>query len=184
MMLGICVPSIATGFAEVDDVVEPVRAGAVSSDTQDGAEAEAPDAASEGASPPVAPPKATGELTDGEKLFQGAWQLNEYGPDKRLGTLRIDNRDFHADGVHGRYAGYVSVRSDSTPAQVDFTIEDCECKYKGMTSTGIYYEDGGTIVFAGPVPGDPRPEAFTKPNEMWRMRPLDPATEGDGEKPR
>ena len=38
MMLGILVPSIATGFAEVDDT-EPVRAGTVSSHTQDGAEA-------------------------------------------------------------------------------------------------------------------------------------------------
>ena len=164
MMLGILVPSIATGFAEVDDT-EPVRAGTVSS-------------------PPPAPAKATGELTDGERLFQGVWQLNEYGPDTRLGTLRIDNRDFHADGVHGRYVGYVSIRSDTSPAQVDFTIEDCECKFKGMTSTGIYHEDDGTIVFAGPAPGDPRPKAFTRPNEMWRVHPLDPATEGDGEKPR
>jgi hypothetical protein len=78
MMLGICVPSVATGFPEVDDT-EPVRAGTVSSHTQDGAEAEAADAASEGASPPPAPAKATGELTDGERFFQGVWQLNEYG---------------------------------------------------------------------------------------------------------
>ena len=75
--------------------------------------------------------------------------------------------------------GYVSIRSDTSPAQIDFTIEDCECKYKGMTSTGIYYEDDDSIVFAGPAPGDPRPKAFNRPNELWRMRPLDPATEGN-----
>ena len=98
--------------------------------------------------------------------------------------MRIDDRDFSADGVHGRYVGYVSIRSDTSPAQVDFTIEDCDCKLEGMTSTGIYYEDDATVVFAGPAPGDPRPNEFNKPNDMWRMRRLDPATEGDGEKSR
>ena len=132
----------------------------------------------------LAPAKATGELTDGERLFQGVWQLNSYGSGARTGTLRIDDRDFRADAVHGSYVGYVSIRSDTSPAQIDFTIEDCECKFKGMTSTGIYHEDDGTIVLASPAPGDARPKAFTKPNEMWRMHPLDPATEGDGEKPR
>jgi hypothetical protein len=184
MMLGICVPSNATGFAEVDDVAGPVRAGTDSSHTQDGAEAEAADAASKGASPPAAPAKAPGELTDGERLFQGVWQLNGYESDTRTGTLRIDDRDFRADGVHGWYVGYVSIRSDTSPAQVDFTIEDCECKFKGMTSTGIYFEDDGTIIFAAPAPGGPRPKAFTRLDEMLRLRSLDPATEGDGEKPR
>jgi hypothetical protein len=185
MMLGICVPSIATGFAEVDDVAEPVRAGTVSSHTQDGAEAEAADAASKGASPPPAPAKATGELTDGERLFQGVWQLHSYESDIRTGTLRIDDRDFRADTVHGSYVGYVSIRSDKSPAQVDFTIEGCECKFDGMTSTAIYYEDDGTIVFAAPAPGEPRPKAFTGLDVTRVM--LERATrpvEGDGEKPR
>lgn len=135
----------------------------------------------EATSPPPAPAKATGELSDGERLFQGNWQLFAYKSDEDLGTMRIDDRDFSADGVHGSYEGYVSIRSDTSPAQVDFTIEDCECKFKGMTSTGIFYESDGTIVFAGPAPGDPRPQAFDKPNDMWRMRRIDPATEGDDE---
>ena len=141
MMLGIGVPSIATGLAEVNDVAEPVRAEA----------------------------KATGELTDGERLFQGVWQLNSDGSGIRTGTLRIDDRDFRAETVHGSYVGYVSIRSDRSPAQVDFTIEDCECKFDGMTSTGIYYEDDGTIVFAVPAPGEPRPEAFTGLDETKVM---------------
>ena len=134
MLLGMCVPPIATGFAEVDDVAEPVRAGTVSSHAQDGAEAEAVDAAPKGASPPPAPAKATGELTDGERLFQGLWQLTSYGSGAR---------------------------------------------------TGIYYEDGGTIVFATPAPGEPRLEAFTGLDEAKVM--IERATrpvEGDGEKPR
>ena len=140
VMLGICLSSIATGFAQAE-----------------------------------APAKATGELTDGERIFQGAWELYDYESDSNMGTLHIDGRDFDADGVHGRYVGYVSIRSDTSPAQIDFTIEDCECKFKGMTSTGIYREDEGILVLASPAPGDPRPKAFTKPNEMWRLRPLDPA---------
>jgi hypothetical protein len=159
MMLGIWVSSIATGFAEVDDVAEPVRAGT--------------------------PAKATGELTDGERLFQGDWQLNNYGSGTSTGTLRIDDRDFRADTVHGSYVGYVSIRSDTSPAQVDFTIENCECKFDGMTSAGIYYEDDGTIVFAAPAPGEPRLKAFTGLDETRVM--LERATrpvEGDGEKPR
>jgi hypothetical protein len=133
-------------------------------------------------SPPVSA-KGTGELTDGERLFQGVWQLKSDGSAMSTGTLRIDGRDFSADTIHGSYAGYVSVRSDTSPAQVDFTIEDCECKFDGMTSTAIYYEDDGAIVFAAPAPGDFRPKAFTGLDETRVM--IERATrpvEGDGEK--
>lgn len=183
MMLGIAVPSIATGFAGVQAVAEPPRPGAVSSHTQGGAEAEEADAASRAASSP-SPAKATGELTDGERLFQGVWQLTSYESGIRTGTLRIDDRDFHADTVHGSYAGYVSIRSDPSPAQVDFTIEGCKCKFDGMTSAGIYYEDDGSVVFAVPAPGEPRPEAFTGLDETRVM--LERATrpvEGGSEEP-
>ncbi len=136
--------------------------------------------------PSIAPPaRATGGLTDGERLFQGVWQLNSYGSDSPTGTLRIEDRDFRADGVHGRYTGYVSIRSDTSPAQINFTIENCECKFDGMTSTAIYYEDDGTIVFAAPAPGEPRPKAFTGLDVTRVM--LERATrpvEGDGEEPR
>jgi len=159
MMLGVCAPSIAAGFAEVDEV--------------------------RGASPPLAPAQATGELTDDERLFQGEWLLQSDGSDMRMGTLHVDGRDFRADTVHGSYEGYVSIRSDMSPAQVDFTIEGCECTFDGMTSAAIYYEDDGTIVFAAPAPGEPRPEAFTGLDETKVM--LARATrlvEGEGEEPR
>jgi hypothetical protein len=134
---------------------------------------------------PSAPAKATGELTDGERLFQGVWQLKSDGSDRPTGMLRIDDRDFRADSIHGQYAGYVSIRSDTSPAQVDFTIEDCGCKFEGMTSTGIYYEDEDGIVFAARAPGEPRPEAFTGLDVTRVM--LERATrpvEGGGVKPR
>ena len=136
----------------------------------------------EGASPAPTPAKATGELTNGERLFQGVWDYSgsesAFGP----GTLRIDGRDFDADVIHGQYTGYVSIRSDTDPAQIDFTIQGCECKFNGMTSRGIYYEDDGTIVFATRAPGEPRPQTFSglekARHEIVRLRRQDPATDG------
>ena len=129
-------------------------------------------------SPP--PARATGELTDAERLFQGVWHLYSYESDIRTGTLHIDDRDFRAETVHGSYAGYVTIRSDISPAQIDFTIEDCECKFESMTSTGIYYEDDGTVVFASPAPGEPRPEAFDAldPAKVLFERAIRAAEEG------
>jgi hypothetical protein len=140
LLLGVTVSSIATGFG--------LSAGAAESATP------------RGTSPPPAATRAAGELTDGELLFQGMWQLTNPGSGFLTGALRIDGHDFCAETVHGSYVGYVSIRSDTSPAQVDFTIQDCECKFDGMTSAGIYYEDDGAIVFVAPAPGAPRPEGF------------------------
>ena len=128
--------------------------------------------------------EAARELTAGERLFQGVWQLHSHESGKSSGTLRIDDRDFRADTVHGSYVGTVTIRSETSPAEIDFTIE-CDCKFDGMTSAAIYYEENGTIVFAAPAPGEPRPEAFTG-LDLNRVM-LERATrsvEGDGEEPR
>jgi hypothetical protein len=126
---------------------------------------------------------ATGGLTEAEKRFQGDWKLSSHGSGFATGTLRIDDREFRADTVHGSYVGRVSIRADTAPAQLDFTIEDCGCKFDGMTSAAIWREeDDGTIVFAAPAPGEPRPQAFAGLDETKFMiqratRPV----EGDGE---
>jgi len=153
IVLAICLPSV-TGFSE-----------AVSSQSQSGVETE-----------------ATGELTDGERLFQGAWQLSSYESGGRSGTLHIAERGFVAESVHGRYEGYVTIRPNKNPSQLDFTIESCDCSFIGMTSQGIYYEDDGTIVFMAPAPGEPRPQGFTDVDETSVI--LERATraeEGDSE---
>ncbi len=125
---------------------------------------------------PAPPERATGELTAGERLFQGSWQMRSYESDAATGTLVIDRRDFQADGVHGLYTGYLSVRADLSPAEVDSTIEECDCKFEGMTSRGIFYEDDEGFVIAAPAPGEPRPAAFTRMDEMFRLRGLNPRT--------
>ncbi len=110
--------------------------------------------------PQPSPPRATGELTAAEQLFQGEWEIQTPGSNMPPGTLRIDQREFSADTLHGAYTGYVTIRPDASPAQIDFTIQNCECKFDGLTALGIYYEDGGDIVFVSVAPEEPRPEAF------------------------
>jgi len=139
---------------------------------------------SQGALPLPTAAKATGELSDGERLFQGLWQLRSDGSAMTTGTLSIDGRAFSAETIHGRYAGYMSIRSDTSPAQIDFTIQNCECKFDGMTSAGIYYEDDGTIVFATTAPGEPRPEAFTGLDETKVMIERATPVGRQGEMPR
>lgn len=128
-------------------------------------------------SPPPAPPRATGELTAAEKLFQGSWQSYLYESGKRSWKMRFQGRGFHADGGGGPdefYAGYVSIRPGTSPAQIDFTIEECDCDYEGSTSRGIYYEDGESIVLAAPPPGTPRAASFEQEDQMLRLRRPEP----------
>lgn len=55
----------------------------------------------------------------------------------------------------------MSIRPETSPAQIDFTVEGCDCMHDGKTSAGIYRAADGAVEFVLPVPGDPRPEAFT-----------------------
>jgi hypothetical protein len=128
------------------------------------------------------PPRATGELTTAERLFQGRWQSYVYASDTRDWIIEIDGRDFRAEGRGDEwYTGYVTIRPGASPAQIDFTIEGCDCNYIGSTSRGVYYEDEGSIVMASPPPGDPRPEGFEEEGAMLRLRPLESPDPRDGE---
>lgn len=93
-------------------------------------------------------------------LFQGDWQLASFDSGIRTGTLHVDGREFRAAGIHGKYQGTITVRADTSPTQVDFTIRHCDCKFEGETSAGIFYAERGALVFASPAPGEPRPESF------------------------
>ena len=55
------------------------------------------------------------------------------------------------------YKGYIVIRTDEEPAQLDFVIESYE---EVRTSAGIFYWDGETLVVRAPVPGEPRPLEF------------------------
>ncbi|MGD8377453.1 MAG: hypothetical protein PVF68_15080 [Acidobacteriota bacterium] len=52
-------------------------------------------------SPPAAPPRAMGDLTAAEQLFQGDWQSYLYESGKRSWKMRFEGRSFHAEGGGG-----------------------------------------------------------------------------------
>ncbi len=67
------------------------------------------------------------------------------------------------------------IRTDEEPAQLDFVIEECaDCRFKGQTSTGIFYFDGETIVVSAPPPGEARPKDFEKTNDPRVVMRLEP----------
>ncbi len=101
------------------------------------------------------PKTATGPLSPQEAKFQGTWKSGY--------TIIIEGRDFCADTQPGEwYEGYIVIRTDEEPAQIDFVIEECACGFKGETSKGIFYSDGETIVVVAPPPGKARPQDFEK----------------------
>ena len=101
----------------------------------------------------AARPKPTGPLSPQEAKFQGTWKPSY--------TIVIEGRDFCADTQPGEwYEGYIVIRTDEEPAQIDFVIEECACGFKGETSKGIFYSDGETIVVVAPPPGKARPQDF------------------------
>lgn len=109
------------------------------------------------------------ELSEGERFFQGTWQLHSFVSGKHTATLRIEGRAFAADSVHGEYEGQIAVRPDAAPAEIDFTIRNCDCKLEGKTSAGIYREADGVVELVFPPPGEPRPVGFTDLDETKVM---------------
>ena len=104
---------------------------------------------------PDKPAKPTGPLTKLEQQLQGTWRIGY--------TVVIEGREFCADTQPDEwYEGYIVIRSDTEPAQIDFVIEDCglPCSFKGKTSEGIFYLDDGIVVAHNPPPGNPRPKDF------------------------
>ncbi len=100
------------------------------------------------------PKKATGPLSAQEVKFQGTWKGGY--------TVTFEGRDFCADTKKPGewYEGYIVIRTDEEPAQLDFVIEEDASGFNGNTSAGIFYWDGETLVVRAPVPGEPRPQEF------------------------
>ncbi len=91
--------------------------------------------------------------------WQGFWQAYEYGA--RAWTIRIDGDSFH--GVLGEddwYQGRIEIRDQTSPAEIDFHIEECRCSYQGQASEGIFQWSGESILLAAPQPGASRPTVF------------------------
>ena len=129
------------------------------------------------------PAKPKGPLTELEQSLQGTWRIGY--------TVIIEGRDFCADTQPNEwYEGYIVIRPDTEPPQIDFVIEDCggPCSFIGKTSEGIFYLDDGVLVAHNPPPGNPRPKNFEE-KEPTRLhferggKSVYPATHCLGEAP-
>ena len=122
--------------------------------------------------PPVDPPKPA--PAGNEPRIEGDWQAEDFSSHFKMWRIRFDDPGFHAEGGEDDwYKGRFTVRPEESPSQIDFAIEDCICSYKGMTSRGIYFWDGDSLVVSAPTPGKPRPSQFVKSSgQMIRLVPL------------
>jgi uncharacterized protein (TIGR03067 family) len=131
------------------------------------------------------PEKATGPLSAQEEKFQGTWKGGY--------TLTFEGRDFCADTQPGEwYEGYIVIRTDEEPAQIDFVILVQSGERGLKTSKGIFYWDGETLVVRAPPPEEARPQEFkaddkTVPTVRMRLKrdgqSQHPATHCLGETP-
>lgn len=97
--------------------------------------------------------RPTGPLSAAEAKFQGTWKGGY--------TIVIEGREFCADTQPGEwYEGYVVIRADEEPAQIDFVILVQSGEPNGNASEGIFRWDGDTVVVVAPPPGNARPRGF------------------------
>jgi len=122
----------------------------------------------------VQPAHAETSLAATEERLQGRWEVYAYGTSWKTWTISFDQRRFHSVGEAGDwYTGRVEVRDEIEPSQLDFVIEDCQCKYKGMTSRAIFRWEGENLVMAAPAPDSPRPADFDESSgQMMELRRL------------
>jgi len=114
----------------------------------------------------AAPPKATGPLSPQEETFQGDWKAHSVDKNRLEYAMTFEGRDFRARArpddkdSDERYEGYVVIRPDEKPAQIDFVVLDSLGVRVSRISKGIFYFDGETIVVKAPEHGLPRPRDF------------------------
>jgi uncharacterized protein (TIGR03067 family) len=113
----------------------------------------------------AAPPKATGPLSPQEDTFQGDWKAYSLEKNRLEYAMTFEGRDFHARARPDdkdrdeRYEGYIVIRTDVEPAQIDFVVLK-ESGEPGRISKGIFYFDGETVIIKAPESGLPRPQDF------------------------
>jgi uncharacterized protein (TIGR03067 family) len=101
------------------------------------------------------PPKPAGASS-----LDGSWQAWYTNAGAKAYEMEFANGKFHAVQGEQWYKGEILLDEEAVPARIDFTIHECECGFKGKTSTGIFRWDGDSIEIRAPQPGDPRPTEF------------------------
>lgn len=115
---------------------------------------------------PEPPERATGPLSSQEEKLQGDWKAYDFVETKRLEyAMTFEGREFRArarpeeEDRDERYKGYIVIRTDFEPAQIDFVVLN-ESGEPGRISKGIFRFDGETVIIKAPESGLPRPEDF------------------------
>ncbi len=115
------------------------------------------------------PPKATGPLSPQEETFQGDWTAYDFFKSNRLEyAMTFEGRDFHARARPDDkdrdewYEGYIVIRTDEEPAQIDFVVLVYSGEPGLRISKGIFYFDGETVIVKAPEHGLPRPRDFKR----------------------
>lgn len=110
--------------------------------------------------------KATGPLSPQEEKFQGDWKACDVKSNRLEYAMTFEGRDFRArarpDDLSRDewYEGYIVIRTDVEPAQIDFVIL-VQSGQRGLRiSKGIFSFDGETIIVKAPEHGLPRPRDF------------------------
>ena len=109
--------------------------------------------------------KATGPLAPEEERFQGDWKAYSLEKNRLDYAMTFEGRDFRARARPDekdrdeRYEGYIVIRTDVEPAQIDFVVLK-ESGEPGRISKGIFYFDGETVIMKAPEHGLPRPRDF------------------------
>ena len=124
--------------------------------------------------------KPTGPLTPEERKPMGVWR-DHY-------TIVFDGRDFCADTQPGEwYEGFIRVRTDVEPAQLDFVILVQSGEPNANTSEAIFRWEDETIHIVAPPPGNRRPRSVkdTEGHELLELtrdgKPKYPASHCLGE---
>lgn len=116
---------------------------------------------------PEPPARATGPLSTQEASFQGDWKAYDLESNRLEYTMTFEGREFRARArpdekdSDERYEGYIVIRPDVEPAQIDFVVLTASGE-AGRISKGIFYFDGETVIIKAPESGLPRPRDFER----------------------
>ena len=111
-------------------------------------------------------PKATGPLSPQEERFQGDWKAYGFESNRLEYAMTFEGRDFRARARPDEkdrdewYEGYIVIRTDAEPAQIDFVVLVQSGKPGLRISEGIFYFDGESVIMKAPEHGLPRPRDF------------------------
>jgi uncharacterized protein (TIGR03067 family) len=111
------------------------------------------------------PARATGPLSPQEERFQGNWKAYGFESNRLEYAMTFEGRGFRARARPDekdrdeRYEGYIVIRTDVEPAQIDFVVLR-ESGEPGRISKGIFHFDGESVIIKAPEHGLPRPRDF------------------------